>query len=186
MSMLVPITIDAANIAAAIEQNSAIVEALYTMATNPPVPNEQNPALPPGEPIDSDDEVELIDYNEALGPEEVAAIEAAKIQATKVALRDSLARNGLVMRKALRGDIMKGYFASPLALTEMSVEDMMLEIPTDDLRHVGTIKDRIYMPVHFVQKWVLPTIQVRKALQKLEDKIIPSRRNRNSNAVLHL
>jgi hypothetical protein len=31
---------------------------------NPLVPNEQNPALPPGSPIDSDDEVELIDYNE--------------------------------------------------------------------------------------------------------------------------
>jgi hypothetical protein len=49
----------------------------------------------------------------------------------------------------------------------------MLEIPTEDLCHVGTIKVRIYMPVHFVQKWVLPTIQVRKALQKLEDKSLP-------------
>jgi hypothetical protein len=77
------------------------------------------------------------------------------------------------MRKALRGDIMKGYFASPLAMMEMSIEDMLLEIPTDDLRHVGTIKDRIYMPAHFVRKWVLPTIQVRKALQKLEDKTLP-------------
>ncbi len=90
-----------------------------------------------------------------------------------VALRDSLASSGLAMRKVLRGDIMKGYFASPLAMTEMSIEDMMLEIPTEDLRHVGTIKDRIYMPVHFVQKWVLPTIQVRKALQLLEDKSLP-------------
>jgi hypothetical protein len=49
------------------------------------------------------------------------------------------------MRKALRGDIMKGHFASPLTMEEMSIEDMLLEIPTDDLRHVGTIKDRIYM-----------------------------------------
>ncbi len=53
------------------------------------------------------------------------------------------------------------------------MEDMLLEIPTDDLRHVGTIKDRIYMPAHFVQKWVLLTIQVRKALQLLEDKSLP-------------
>jgi hypothetical protein len=154
-------------IAMAINQNDP------TTVVNPPVPNEPNPALPPGDPIDSDDDVELIDYNKGLGPEEVAAIEAAKIQATKVALRDALASNGLAMRKALRGDTMKGYFASPLAMTEMSIEDMMLEIPTDDLRHVGTIKDRIYMPVHFVQKWVLPTIQVRKALPKLEDKSLP-------------
>jgi hypothetical protein len=76
--MSIPITI-----AAAIEQNAAIVDTLYTMVANPPVPNEPNPALPPGDPIDSDDDVELIDYNEGLGPEEVAAIEAAKVQATK-------------------------------------------------------------------------------------------------------
>ncbi len=68
---------------------------------------------------------------------------------------------------------MKGYFASPLTMKEMSIEGMLLEIPTDDLCHVGAIKDRIYMPVHFVQKWVLPTIQVRKALQLLEDKSLP-------------
>ncbi len=58
-------------------------------------------------------------------------------------------------------------------MKEMSIEDMLLEIPTDDLCHVGTIKDRIYMPVHFAQKWVLPTIQVHKALQLLEDKSLP-------------
>ncbi len=45
-----------------------------TTVVNPPVPNEPNPALPSGDPIDSDDDVELIDYNEGLGPEEVATI----------------------------------------------------------------------------------------------------------------
>jgi hypothetical protein len=75
-----------------------------TTVANSPVPNKPNPALPPGQPIDVDDE-ELIDYNDGLTTEEIAALEAAKIQATKVALRDSLARNGLAMRKALRGDI---------------------------------------------------------------------------------
>ncbi len=86
-SPFVPITIEAHNIAMAMEAEMA-------MAMNPPVPNALNPALPPGEPpIDSDDDVELIDYNDGLGPEEIAAIEAAKIQATKVALRDSLASN---------------------------------------------------------------------------------------------
>jgi hypothetical protein len=153
-------------IAMAIDQDNT------TTVATPPVPNEPNPALPPGESIDVDNE-ELIDYNEGLNPEEIAALEAAKIQATKVALRDSLASNGLAMRKALRGNIMKGYFASPMTMEEMSIEDMLLEIPTDDLRHVGTIKDRIYIPVHFVQMWVLPTIQVRKALQLLEDKSLP-------------
>ena len=49
------------DIAMAINQNDP------TTVVNPPVPDEPNPALPPGEPIDSDDEVELIDYNESVG-----------------------------------------------------------------------------------------------------------------------
>ncbi len=68
---------------------------------------------------------------------------------------------------------MKGYFTSPLAMQEMSAEDILLEIPTEDTCHCGTIQDRVYMPVSFMQKWVLPTIKVRKALQLLEDKALP-------------
>ena len=76
----------------AIDQNDT------TAVVNPPVP--PNPALPPGNYDDSvaskditmvdDDDVELVDYNEGLNPEEIAALEAAKIQTTKVALRDSV------------------------------------------------------------------------------------------------
>jgi hypothetical protein len=58
---------------------------------NPPVP--PNPALPPGDyddsvaskdiTMDDDDDVKLVDYNEDLNPEKIAALEAAKIQATR-------------------------------------------------------------------------------------------------------
>ncbi len=54
-------------------------------------------------------------------------------------------------------------------MEEMSIEDIMREIPPEDLHNVGTVKDRIYMPVDFVQKWVLPTIRVQKALKEAQD-----------------
>jgi hypothetical protein len=58
-------------------------------------------------------------------------------------------------------------------MEKMSVEDIISEIPTEDLLHVGTIKDRIFMPASFAQKWILPTIKVQKALKLHADKNLP-------------
>ena len=48
----------------------------------------------------------------------------------------------------------------------MSIEDILLEIPQEDLHEVGMIRDRIFMPASFVQKWIIPTIRVRNALKE--------------------
>ncbi len=58
-------------------------------------------------------------------------------------------------------------------MEEVSIEDIMTEIPVEDLRYVGSIKDRIYMPALFFQKWVLPTIRVRKALEQSQNGELP-------------
>ncbi len=64
-------------------------------------------------------------------------------------------------------------YASPLAMEEVSVEDIMSEIPTEDLLHVGTIRDRIFMPASFAQKYILPTVKVQKALKLHADNNLP-------------
>ncbi len=46
----------------------------------------------------------------------------------------------------------------------MSLEDILSEIPKEDLHEVGMVQRRIYMPAQFVQKWVIPTIRARNAL----------------------
>ena len=46
----------------------------------------------------------------------------------------------------------------------MSLEDILSEIPKEDLHEVGTVQRRIYMPASFMQKWVIPTIRARNAL----------------------
>jgi hypothetical protein len=84
-------------------------------------------------------------------------------------LREQIAASGQGMRRILVSEPVKKYFASPLAMEEMSVEDIMREIPPEDLHYVGSAKDRVYMPVSFVQRWVLPTIRVQKALKKSQD-----------------
>ncbi len=83
-------------------------------------------------------------------------------------LRDLISENGFAFRRELKSETIMGYFPSPLEMEEMSVEDIMTEIPVEDLRYVGSVKGRIYMPASFFQKWTLPTIRVRKALDKVQ------------------
>jgi hypothetical protein len=90
-----------------------------------------------------------------------------------LALRDQISENGFALRKELKNESIKGYFPSPLEMEEMSIEDIMTEIPVEDLRYVGSIKDLIYMPALFFQKWVLPTIRVRKALEQSQNGELP-------------
>ena len=47
----------------------------------------------------------------------------------------------------------------------MSAEDILLEIPPEDLHEVGMVQGRTFMPAHFVQKWIIPTIRARNALE---------------------
>ncbi len=111
----------------------------------------------------ADDGKELIDYND------IEEEQAREREAKRKLLREQIAATGQGMRRMLVSEPIKSYYASPLAMEEMSIEDIMREIPPEDLQNLGSVKDRIYMPASFVQKWVLPTIRVQKALKKSQD-----------------
>ena len=60
---------------------------------------------------------------------------------------------------------MKEHFTSPFSKEdELSPEDILSEIPKEDLHEVWMVQRRIYMPASFVQKWAIPTIRARNAL----------------------
>ncbi len=76
-----------------------------------------------------------------------------------------LSNNGFTLRNILRSEKVKQHFTSPFSKeNEMSLEDILSEIPKEDLHEVGTVQRRIYMPASFVQKRVIPTIRARNAL----------------------
>jgi hypothetical protein len=89
------------------------------------------------------------------------------------AVRDLISENGFALRNELKKESIMGYFPSPLEMEEMSVEDIMTEIPVEDLRYVGSVKGRIYLPASIFQKWLLPTIRVRKALEQAQKGELP-------------
>ena len=47
-------------------------------------------------------------------------------------------------------------------MEEMSIADVMSEIPDEDLPFVSSVKDWIYMPAEFFQKWVRRPLECKK------------------------
>ena len=88
---------------------------------------------------------QLIDEQEPYDREKVLYWEKQQREAKRRAVRDLISENGFALRNELKKESIMGYFPSPLEMEEMSVEDIMTEIPVEDLRYVGSIKDRIYM-----------------------------------------
>ncbi len=96
---------------------------------------------------------------------ELDRLEAEQAAINIKALREMLANNGFAYRNILRSEKVKQHFTSPLSKENaMSPEDILLEIPKEDLHEVGVVQRRIYMTASFVQKWIIPTIRARNAL----------------------
>ena len=92
---------------------------------------------------DTSEEDSLIDFNEQ--EEKEAALKAA---AETKALKQMLANNGFAYRNILRSENVKQHFTSPFSKENtMSPEDILSEIPKEDLHEVGMVQRRIYMPV---------------------------------------
>ena len=108
---------------------------------------------------------ELIDYNEQ------EEIEAAMKAAELVALKEMLTNNVHALRDILRSEKVKAHYVSPFSgENTMSIEGILQEIPKEDLHEVGTVRDRIFMPASFMQKWIIPTIRARNALKVVGNK----------------
>jgi hypothetical protein len=89
---------------------------------------------------------------------EVRKEEARQREIRRETLRKRLASNSSALRKTLMSETIRELHSSLLRMEEMSVTDIMSEIPDEDLPHVGTTQDRVYMTADFFRKWVRPTI----------------------------
>ena len=138
-------------------EQPALAEAEAANAAN----NEEKNFLPSEEEDNDSSEVDSL-----LGEFNVEDTEeTADKSATRKALKEMLVNNGFKLRNILRENRVRGHYTSPFSKENiMSLEDILLEIPKEDLHEVGMVQGRIFMPAHFVQKWIIPTIRARKAL----------------------
>ncbi len=81
----------------------------------------------------------------------------------KIALREKLAQNGYALRTALMNEQLPAHYVSPMATEdEVSVEDILLAMPDEELQSVAIVQGHIYMPLAFARKYILPSLRVHK------------------------
>ena len=128
--------------------------------------NEANAARAANED-DTSEIDEDIDFDEEAHDAAIRATEAELKALERVELKSMLTANGHALKEILRSEKVKAHYTSPLSTeSPMSIEDILLEIPKEDLHEVGMVRDRIFMPAAFVQKWIIPAIRVRNALKE--------------------
>ncbi len=92
----------------------------------------------------------------------------------KTALGEKLAQNGYALRTMLMDEQIPAHYVSPMSTEdEMSVVDILLEIPEEDLQSVAMVQGHLYMPLPFARKYILPTLRVHKALSAVKDGNLP-------------
>ena len=137
-----------------------------------------------GQVLDSDGD--LTDYNEE-DPNNEDPVPALKRRANgqeavppndretkKIALKEKLAQNGYALRTVLMNEQISAHYVSPmLTEDEMSVEDILLELPDEELQGVAIVQGHIYMPLAFARKYILPSLRVHKALTAVKDSNLP-------------
>jgi hypothetical protein len=134
---------------------------------------------PEGTDHEYDPNQELVDYNEYNPYEEdpvpplrkstngKEAVSPDDRETKKTALREKLAQNGYALRTMLMEEQISAHYVSPMSTEdEMSVEDILLEIPEEDLQSVAMVQGHLYMPLPFARKYIIPTLRVHKALSK--------------------
>jgi hypothetical protein len=78
---------------------------------------------------------------------EMDRLQAENNAAETKALKEMLIQNGFKFRNLFRTENVKQHFTSPFSKENtMSAEDILLEIPKEDLHEVGTVQGRIFMP----------------------------------------
>jgi len=178
MSSTQDVSMDAGQLASREAQAAVAADNLDMELENASSNEEYDPNYDPNAP--------LVDYNEMdpNGEDPVPALrkstsgkEAASPddrENKKLALKEKLAENGFALRTMLMDEQIQAHYVSPMSTEdEMSIEDMLAEIPEEDLRSVAIVQGHIYMPLPFARKYILPTLRVHKALSAVKDGSLP-------------
>ncbi len=129
---------------------------------DPGIPFEYNPDSPLKD-YNEDDEDNVPVLRKNTNGKEAVTSEDKEMKI--LTLREKLALNGFALRSVLMDERIQAHYVSPMSTElEMSIKNILSEIPEDELQAVAIVQDRIFIPVNFVNKWILPTLRVQKAL----------------------
>ena len=155
-----------------------IVEDDLVDYNDPDVLNDEQPSHTPvqtPQALDSENEGEdevkgeeverdLVESQEAKSIREHEAMKAKRIQEFE-ALNQRLSENGFKMRMKVWADPAQSFRPISMIASSMTLAETLREVPLEDAEQISEFQGLVYMPAQFMQKYLLPTMQIRKLLE---------------------
>jgi hypothetical protein len=89
--------------------------------------------------------------------------------ANRDALSEVLIENGFKLRQRISRDNVQTSTTVPMTAPTRSLVEVLSLIPREDAEQIGSYRGQIFMPQYFLEKFMLPTMQLKKILEEEGD-----------------
>ena len=80
-------------------------------------------------------------------------------------LTERLQENGWRMRYKIFRDPLQSNLAIPMNASTRTLAEILQSVPLEDAEQISEFQETVYMPLHFLEKYLLPSMQLRKLIE---------------------
>jgi hypothetical protein len=80
-------------------------------------------------------------------------------------LTSKLEENGWRLRCKVFEDPLQSNLAISMNASTRTLAEIMQLVPSEDAEQISEFRDKVYMPLHFLEKYLLPSMQLRKLIE---------------------
>jgi hypothetical protein len=80
-------------------------------------------------------------------------------------LTSQLEENGWRLRYTIFRDPLQSNLAIPMNASTRTLAEILQSVPLEDASQIGEFQETVYMPLHFLEKYLLPSMHLRKIIE---------------------
>ena len=84
-------------------------------------------------------------------------------------LEQAMVEEGLRVRQLICRDLVQAHKTISMQAPTRSLAEILQLVPEEDARQVSQFQGLVYMPEHFLEKYLLPTMQLRRTLEREDE-----------------
>jgi hypothetical protein len=99
---------------------------------------------------------------------QLTVLESTRLQLAQQqdTLSNTLAENGFRLRQRISRDVVQAIIPIPMTAPTRPLVEVLSLIPREDAEQISLYHGQVFMPQHFLEKFMLPTMQLKKILEE--------------------
>ena len=108
----------------------------------------------------------MVDNDQDMNSFEVEASITEQTLSIRSAMEEKMIEEGLRLRQLICRDAVQTHKPISMQASSRSLTEILQLIPEEDAGQVSEFQGQVYMPQHFLEKYLLPTMQLRRTLDQ--------------------